>query len=117
MTRKQYPPHLDGHPVSYVTYNNHRCRCQGCTAAKTEQHRAYRKVASPAVKKRMNRRKTVRNQRQNIEMGNVVNNRKPWTEEDRRVALDRTITVRQAAELLGRSIFAVKQYRSDHRDK
>jgi hypothetical protein len=34
--------HVEGKPVSYTTYNNHKCRCDGCRKANREAMARFR---------------------------------------------------------------------------
>lgn len=107
------PPHIEGYAVSYSTYANHKCRCAGCTADHLAKYKEYRERASPEVRARMNKRKTDRMKRQNSQMKVAVRNmRKRWTPEEIAVAKDPELTIKQAAEILGRTIYAVKHQRS-----
>lgn len=112
------PPHLEGYPVSYSTYTNHKCRCEGCWADHKRRHKQWRDNTSPEMRRRMNRRQTRRLQ-QNVQAAReqTPNLRKPWTEAEKRVAADTSLSVRQAAELLGRTYFSVKQMRHELRKR
>lgn len=116
--RKPRTPHLEGYAVSYTTYLNHKCRCEGCTADHRRKHKQWRDNASPEAKKKLYKRIDDRKRRQNADQAKTVpNTRKPWTEEDRKVALNMELTSRQAANILGRTMLSVKQYRSEQRRK
>lgn len=114
MTRPR-PPHKEGYSVSYTTYVNHKCRCEGCTDAHRLNHKKWRDKTSPEMRRRMNRRKDLRVTEQNATMP-TPNKGKPWSDEDKAIALNPKLTARQAAEKLGRTMFSVKQFRADNRN-
>ena len=122
------PPHIEGKPVNNSTYMNYKCRCQGCTAAHTVEYRKWRQkmvrdarsgsAEAEKLRKKMNKRTNDRAKRDNEESrATRPNTGKPWSEEDLAVALDRRYSARQAAEMLGRTMFSVKQIRADHRGR
>lgn len=119
MAESMRPTHIKGYPVSYTTYTNRGCRCEGCLADKREQHRLWRqKRASPTARKALNKRRSSRAYRNNAEAAALaVNSNKPWTDEDRAVALRPDLTLKEAALLLGRTVYAVKFMRRQHRDR
>lgn len=107
---------MEGYAVSSTTYTNHGCRCEGCLADHREKHRQWRKTASPAARRKLNKRGTNRIKRANAEIAAAaVNSNKPWTDEDKSIALNPRYTVREAAQILGRTVYAVKFLRSQHR--
>lgn len=113
------PPHKEPYAVSYTTYINHGCRCAGCTDDHRRQHREWRLArASPEARKRLNLRSDLRKQEQNgMQSMSATNLRKPWTDQDRAIALDPRYSARQAAEMLGRTMFSVKQLRYEARKR
>jgi hypothetical protein len=117
MTAKRpRPPHIEGYPVSYTTYVNRRCRCEGCAADHRRKHKEWRDQRPEEAKRTQYRKDDERKARQNEQQSKTVPNRsKPWTDEDRSVALDEGLSARQAANILGRTMFSVKQYRAAHR--
>ena len=106
--------HIEGRAVSYSTYMNHGCRCAGCTDHHRIKHKEWRMRATPEQRKRMNKRNSGRVARINNAMP-TPNKGKPWSAADTAVALDATITVREAARRLGRTLYSVKQLRSSNR--
>lgn len=80
----------------YSTYGNWGCLCDACK----EAARAYR---SPFLPERNARRRAFS---ETIAEGSAVH-RKPWTAEEIEVARDRSLTMRQVALQLGRTVGAV----------
>jgi hypothetical protein len=112
------PPHKEPYAVSYSTYMNHRCRCAGCTDHYRIKHKEWRARASQEQRAKLNRRTNLRKQEQNgLKSMEAPNRGKPWTDEDRTVVMNPDYTAMQAAEMLGRTPFAVKWYRSQQRKK
>ncbi len=110
------PPHKEPYAVSYSTYMNHKCRCAGCTDDHRRKHKEWRDRASAEQRTKLNRRTNLRKQERNgLQSFEAPNSGKPWTNEDRAVALDQNYTAMQAAELLGRTPFAIKWYRAQER--
>jgi hypothetical protein len=114
-----YPPHIEGKSVSYTTYANYGCRCEGCTVAHREEYNRWRNSLPAERKKELNARTSRAKDRRvrelNDELALHANKSKAWTEREIAIALDRSITVRQAAEMLGRTIYAVKSIRNKYR--
>jgi|688.fasta_scaffold1506878_2 hypothetical protein len=116
--KKPRPPHIEGYAVSYTTYVNHRCRCEGCAADHRRKHKEWRDNASPEMRRKLYKRVEDRKRRINEQQSRTMPNRsKPWTDEDRAVALNPKLSAQQAANILGRTMFSVKQYRAQHRKK
>ena len=55
----------------------------------------------------------VQQARQRFSIPSATNKGKPWTEDDRAVALDRSLTTLQAAKSLGRTAYAIRTIRRD----
>lgn len=112
--KKPRPPHIDDkYAVSYTTYVNHGCRCEGCAADHRAKHKQWRDGASREMRRRLNKRATEYRKRLVEEQRpGLANNGKPWTDEEKQIAWDRSISVRQASEILGRTIYAVRYMRS-----
>lgn len=107
------PPHIsDRYAISDATYTNHGCRCVGCNDAHNARHKKWRDHASPEARQNMVRRINKHKDRINEELrADAVNHGKPWTPEDKAVLADDSLTNRQAAVLLGRTLYTVKQTR------
>jgi hypothetical protein len=116
MAESVRPPHKEGYAVNYATYMNHGCRCVGCTADATKRHREWRSRASKDVRTKINARGESRRSRQNAAMP-TPNNGKPYSDQDKAIALNLDLTAREAAQALGRSMFSIKEYRKVARMK
>lgn len=105
-------PHMSQYAVSYTTYGNHGCRCDGCREDMNRYARKHRAEASPATRRKMNAYADARYRRRNAEsVAAAVNMGKPWTSEDLAIACDRSMSVMQSAKVLGRSMDSVKHMR------
>jgi hypothetical protein len=102
------PPHKEPYAVSYNTYRNHKCRCEGCTDHQRIQHREWRARALADPRKNLNRRVT-------LSKIDAPNGGRRWTNEDRAVALNPDYTTKQAAEILGRTPSSIRQYRLEQK--
>lgn len=112
------PPHKEPYAVSYSTYMNHKCRCEGCTDHHRRKHKEWRDQASREQRAKFNRRVNLRKQERNGRQSfEAPNSGKPYSDEDRAIALNPDYTAMQAAELLGRTPFSIKQFRADDRKK
>lgn len=106
---------MQSYAVSYTTYMNHGCRCEGCTDDHRLKHREWRhRAMTGEQRQRANEKRYARAKVQNAAMP-TPNTGKPFTDEDKAIALDLTLTARQAAEKLGRSMFSIKEYRRTQR--
>jgi hypothetical protein len=110
------PPHIDErYARNSSTYANHGCRCDDCTTDASRvsmKNTRRRRRESPEARRRMNRNKDRRFNRDNAEAAAAADrHHKPWTSRDVAIARDRTLSVRQAAKILGRSFNSVKHMR------
>jgi hypothetical protein len=116
-----FTPTADGHisdqlPRNSSTYTNYRCRCDDCSAAgrlnSRERSCDYRTRMPAEVRARAKARKLKRDQRLRDETAAAATKHgQPWTFEEIDVACDPTLSAREAALRIGRSIDTVKKMR------
>lgn len=104
--------HIEPYARNCSTYGNHGCRCEDCTADAARAAREYRRRAPKAVRRRANAVTTrTFNRNNDLSVANASRHFTHWTPQDLAIARDRTLSVRQAAAILGRSMNSVKHMR------
>lgn len=110
-------------------HNYHGCRCGECRRAKVEHVKAWRK-ANPDKVRAANRRSKAayreyhdsQNARYRAEYAELtkpfaINSWRPWSKAEVAIALDRSLTVVEAALAIGRTADAVTTARRNYRGK